>query len=239
MSKYPILILHGWNLEGNRFYPLVNEFIKRGYQVMCPDLPGFGSTAINKSFNLDDYVKYVTLYLKKKKVNKIFLIGHSFGGRIGIKLAASHPEFLYGMILTGVPGFTPVSRIKVLFFIILAKIGKLIFSFPVIKSFKNNFQKILYRLAKATDYYNTKENMRETFQNIVKEKLDGYMMQINVPTHLVWGREDLTVPLSIASKMSSVIKNSQLSIIDRGKHLVPITHVTEFADITEKFMNNL
>lgn len=239
MRKYPIFILHGWNLDSNRFYPLVNEFIKRGYQVMCPDLPGFGHTAINRTFDLDDYVKYVTSYLKKKKIDKILLIGHSFGGRIGIKLAVFHPEFLSGMILTGVPGFTPVLRIKVLFFILLAKIGKLVFSFPVIRSFKNDFQKLLYKLAKATDYYNTKENMRETFQNIVKEELKGYMIRIIVPTYLIWGSEDRIVPLSIANKMLRVINNSHLSIIDHGKHLVPITHMIEFADITEKFMKSL
>lgn len=239
MSKYPILILHGWNLDGNRFKPLVNEFVKRGYQVMCPDLPGFGSTPIDKTFTLYDYVQFVIAYLREKNVKKVLLIGHSFGGRIGIKLAATHPEYLRGLILTGVPGFTPVPRAKIIFFILLAKVGKLIFSFPFINSFKDYFQKLFYKLAKATDYYNTKENMRETFQNIIKEELKGYMMRIIVPTYLIWGSEDRIVPLSIANKMLRVINNSHLRIIDHGKHLVPITHIIEFTDITEKFMKSL
>lgn len=238
MKNIPILILHGWNLSAVNFLPLKKELNKRGYEVYCPDLPGFGKTRLTKtSWFLSDYVNFVKSYLRKNKLSKVILIGHSFGGRVGIKFAAENSKLLAALILTGVPGISPASTLKAQFFLALAKLGKLIFALPLLSSVKDLSRKFLYKAASASDYYNTNDHMLETFRNTVKEPLVPYMAQIDLPTLLLWGKEDKIIPVFIASKMKNIIKKSKLVIVDEARHAVPYTHPKEFADEVEKFLN--
>lgn len=237
MKNIPILILHGWNLSASKFLSLTTEFKKRGYKIYCPDLPGFGKAKLSKkSWFLSDYTDYTKNLLAKNKLNKIIFIGHSFGGRIGIKFAAQNPDLLQALILTGAPGINPVPTIKVQLFLVLAKLGKLVFSLPFLSPAKDLFRKFLYNTANSSDYYHTNDYMLETFRNTVKETLIPYMSQINTPTLLLWGSEDKIIPLSIAQRMQNIIKNSKLEIINNARHGVPWTHPKEFADEVENFL---
>lgn len=239
MSPAKILILHGWNLESSRFLPLVSELEKKKFKVYSPDLPGFGNSPLGKKFYcLDDYVDFVLSYLEKNKLKRINIIGHSFGGRIAVKLAAFHPEKVEFLVLTGVPGVLPVKRIKVLFFYFLAKTGKLLFSIPLLSNLRNNAQKLIYRAAGASDFYNTQDPLRETFQAVVKEKLDSYLSLIKSPVLLLWGGDDKIVPLFVAEKMNKLIPGSKLTVIGNTRHSLPFSHPHLFVREVEKFFKS-
>ncbi|OGG10935.1 hypothetical protein A3J20_04380 [Candidatus Gottesmanbacteria bacterium RIFCSPLOWO2_02_FULL_42_29] len=235
--KRPLVILHGWNLSAAKFIPLSRELKKLGYRIYVPDLPGFGKNQkVEKPLNLSDYAIFVEAYLKKHKISKAVIIGHSFGGRIALKMAAAKNGNLVALVLTGTPGFLPLPKIKVLFFMLLAKIGGLFFSLPIINRLDRIMRKILYRTAGASDFYHTKENMRQTFKNIVREELSPYLKKINTPTLLLWGRDDGIVPLSVAFRMSKTISRVQLQIINEAKHGVPWTHPEEFSRHLDRFL---
>lgn len=240
MKNVPILILHGWNLSSTNFGALQKELINKGFKVYCIDLPGFGATKELKiSYQLSDYVEFIKRFLEKNKLSKIILIGHSFGGRISIKLAAENPELVHALILTGAPGINPVQKSKILLFLFFARVGKLLFSIPIISILQDFARKLLYKAARATDFYNTNENMRETFKNIIREDLVTFMEIISTPTLLIWGKGDGIVPLGIAKKMNAIIKNSKLVIIDGARHGVPWTDPKEFAGKVEDFLKRL
>ena len=235
--KRPLVILHGWNLSAAKFIPLSRELKKLGYRIYVPDLPGFGKNQkVEKPLNLSDYAIFVEAYLKKHKISKAVIIGHSFGGRIALKMAAAKNGNLVALVLTGTPGFLPLPKIKVLFFMLLAKIGGLFFSLPIINRLDRIMRKILYRTAGASDFYHTKENMRQTFKNIVRTELFEYMKGIKLPTLLLWGRDDGIVPLSVAFRMSKTISRVQLQIINEAKHGVPWTHPEEFSRHLDRFL---
>ena len=237
MRDIPILILHGWNLSATKFLPLELEFKNRGYKTYCIDLPGFGNADKPKNpLYLSDYVKFVTGFLNKQKINKIIIIGHSFGGRLGIKLTAENPKIVSTLILTGAPGLNPVPRGKILLFLYIARVGKLLFTLPIFSILRDNARKLLYRLARAGDFYNTDEKMRETFKNIVKEDLTLSMKKIISPTLLIWGEDDKIVPIRIAQKMTKIIKNSKLVVIKEARHGVPWTHSKEFIDEVDNYL---
>ena len=235
--KRPLVILHGWNLSAAKFMPLSRELKKLGYRIYVPDLPGFGQNPmVGKSLNLVDYAIFVERYLKQNKLTKAVIIGHSFGGRVAVKMAAAKNGNLAALVLTGTPGFLPVPKIKVLFFMFLAKIGGLFFSLPIINRLDSVMKKILYKTAGASDFYHTKENMRQTFKNIVREELSLCLKKINIPTLLLWGRDDGIVPLSVASKMLKTISSAELQIIDEARHGVPWTRPEEFSLRVDRFL---
>lgn len=217
--KQPIVILHGWNLSAKFFIKLKEILRDKGYQVFVPDFPGFGDEPLpKKTYNTDDYVKFLEKYLNKIKINKCIIIGHSFGGRIGIKFAAENPEKVKKLILTGVPGVRPTFRMKVLIFRFLAKVGKIIFSFPLLINLIPKARKILYRIVQESDYLKTQGVMRETFKNIIAEDLTPTMSKITCPTKLIWGEKDMITPIWIAKKMVDLISNSVLAIVPNEGH---------------------
>ena len=82
-----ILLLHGWGVCMDLYKNLINQLAKSN-NVYALDLPGFGkSDEPNEIWNVDKYVDFVQKFIKKLNLKEINLIGHSFGGRIIIKLA--------------------------------------------------------------------------------------------------------------------------------------------------------
>ena len=213
--KQNVLVLHGWKLTSDKYHDLRNELNSKGYKVLIPDMPGNGiESEPEKPYKLDDYVNFVSKYLSQKNIKECIVICHSFGGRVGIKLAAQNPELVKGLILTGVPGFRSVSWLKRISFMILAKLGRII-------SMGHNTQKILYTLSGTHDYRKTTGVMRETFKNIVSENLTEPMRKLNCPVLLIWGENDKIVPLKIAKQMQKTIDNSRLIVIPDTRHNLP------------------
>lgn len=242
-TEIPILLLHGWNLavdNTHRYKSLTEEFEKRGFKVFLPDLPGFYGNKIQNSLTLDNYVSFVKKYISFTiKSKKIILIGHSFGGRIGLKLAIDNPEKLYTIVFTGTPAYNTTPKIKIILFGILAKIGMLFFSIYPFSIISPLARKVIHKAAGAKDYYMATGFMGTTFKNIIQEELSYFLPKIITKTLIIWGKDDKIVPLIVGIKMNKMIHNSTLEIIPKARHGVLYTHPIEFVDLVEKFLAKL
>jgi pimeloyl-ACP methyl ester carboxylesterase len=78
------------------------ELVRRGYDALSLDLPGFGATPEPEAgWTTADYAAWLAEILAG--LDRPVLLGHSFGGRIAVQLAALRPELVSGLVLTGVP----------------------------------------------------------------------------------------------------------------------------------------
>lgn len=239
MSKPAIIILHGWSLSGKTFFPLAEELVKHGYQVFVPDLPGFGSSLLpSKSLSLSDYADFLEDYILEKKLKSPALIGHSFGGRVSLKYLQMHPKSVRALILSGTPGYSPVSRKKLIFFIHLAKVGGAIFSFPVLSFFQDTIRRLYYYVVGARDFYRADGVMRETFKSVVAEELVTPMQSVSVPCLLLWGEEDTLVPVSVAEKMRQTIPGAKLVVLP-GDHGVSFRRPVLFSQSVIDFLKQI
>jgi pimeloyl-ACP methyl ester carboxylesterase len=238
--KYPIVILHGWGLSAKTFEPLVSELKKQHVQVFAPDFPGFDSLHIpTRPLTLADYADFLDAYLRKHHIEKPIFIGHSFGGRVALKYQYAYPANITALILTGAPGFTPVSRKKLALLISIAKIGGTLFSLPLLYRLKDRVRLWYYYVVGARDFYRAQGVMRETFKRIVREELVTSMKHVCVPTLLVWGDKDIIVPVSIAKKMNETIADSRLIILPGCGHNVSYKSPKEFVRSIYDFLLSL
>ena len=84
-----VLFLHGWGSRFEPFRPFLDRIAEHGYRVCAPDLPGFGqSDEPPAAWDVDGYADFALDFLAGLNIKSAVLIGHSFGGRIIIKLAA-------------------------------------------------------------------------------------------------------------------------------------------------------
>lgn len=232
MTKASIIILHGWKLNSEKYQKLKRILSDKGYTVFVPDLPGFGkNTDIDKIYSLDDYADFVTSFIKKNDINSPILLGHSFGGRISLIIGAKNPSLIKNLVLTGVPGYLPASKLKVNFFYYLAKIGNVIFHIFPFSLFGNLARKFLYKLAGTFDYYHTSGYVRETFKRVIRTNLESYMKEIKIPSFLIWGENDKITPVWMAEKMTNIINNSKLIVVPHQGHSFIYKDPDKFAKV--------
>ena len=104
-----LLFLHGWRSQKEVWETVIKRFkdlkIER-LDAYAIDLPGFGvSSAPAEAWSVGDYAEVVRDFIEKMELKNIIIIGHSFGGRVGIKLAAGHPELVNKLVLVDSAGF--------------------------------------------------------------------------------------------------------------------------------------
>ena len=98
----PILFLHGWSLGPHAYEDVLYELMARGCQVYAPALPGFGGTANLPASHrtIEGYAAWVEAFLDAMAADApALVVGHSFGGGVGIRLAHDAPERIGHLVL--------------------------------------------------------------------------------------------------------------------------------------------
>jgi len=221
IGKGPTLVfLHGWikDINKEKYQELLNLLSKK-YEVVALDLPGFGKTDTpKKAWNVSDYASFVNDFLSQLKIKKCTLAGHSFGGRITIKLSSQQNKKIEKIILIDSAGIERKSlKVK-----LISKIASL-----TPKFIKNKLMPLLG----SKDYVAVDGIMRQIFKNIVNENLESELPKIKVPTLIIWGQEDHTTPLYHAKIMENKIPQSTLVIVPEANHGLPYRQASETAQI--------
>lgn len=201
---------------------LINE-ISRYACVYCLDMPGFGeSDEPDNSWNVDNYVSFITSFIKKQNIKELDLIGHSNGGRIIIKLMNSQKlDFKVNkIILMGCAGIihkkTLVQKLKIKTF----KLCRKILEFEPINRIRPNLLIKLKNSFGSEDYKNASPVMKETLVKLVNEDIKNFLPNINVPTLLIWGELDAATPISDGEIMERLIQDSGLIRVKNCSHYV-------------------
>jgi len=238
-SKITVLILHGWGSSSASWVEVKTILENNGFSVFTPDLPGFGKNKPPSSaWGVDDYVNWTLKFIEEKNLGRIFLLGHSFGGRIAIKLAAKYPEKLASLILVSGAGIKHQKTFWQRTVFYLAKIGGAIYILTFLPSVRRFIRKFFYRyIVRRKDYFEANGVMRETFSKVIDEDLTPFLNQINVPTLLVWGEKDKMTPLTDAYLMTNEIKSSILKIIPGNGHALNLDAPQKLTEAILKFLN--
>jgi lipase len=91
-SAPPVVCVHGVNAHGRRFRKLAEERLAKRSRVLAPDLRGHGSSDWEPPWTIATHVHDVLETLDDASVRSADWIGHSYGGRLVLELAAFAPE---------------------------------------------------------------------------------------------------------------------------------------------------
>jgi len=97
----PLLFLHGHRSDSLRFKGVIEKLAEK-HQVFAPDLPGFGkSSQLPAWHSLENYRKYLLLFIEKIGLTDFVLAGCSMGGSLAILLAQKIPQKIKKIVLFG------------------------------------------------------------------------------------------------------------------------------------------
>lgn len=214
----PLVILPGW-LHNSDHWQLVQEILSKNFQVIVLDLPGFGKSQDPPiSWDITQYADFIENFLKDLSIEKCFLLGHSFGGRIVTKLAGRQSPYLEKIILLDSAGINSKRGWKKNLVRFFASIASLIFSIWPLSIFLPALRNKIYKILRSRDYLEVNERMREVFLKATKEDLKNDSKKILCPTLIVWGELDQLTPLSDAHILNKNIVNSKLEVIKDVGH---------------------
>lgn len=226
-----LLFLHGWRSQGSVWATLMRYLTVGQKNVFTLDLPGFGSSpAPQTSWQLKDYAAVVSDFVAKLNVTEVILIGHSFGGRIALKIAAEHPPWLKKLVLIGVPGIKQ-NTARTTMLAAVAKVARPIFKIKKLQ----NLRKKIYEFIGASDYVETPE-LRRIFLNIINEDLQPLLSTITTPTLLVWGANDAEVPAAVGKAMERILPSAHYKEIHDAGHFCFIDNPQECAAVLNAFI---
>ena len=225
----PLIFLHGWRSEARVWTQVINEIEN---QCFALDLPGFGtSQSFKDGATVEDYANLVNEFIKSENIDKAILIGHSFGGRIAIKLASKKTPWIEKIVLVDSAGLKEKNTKKFIYNII-AKILKPIFMLPGLSNLRNK----IYKKIGSDDYLNT-NNMKQTFLNVINEDLKPLLKDIDKETLIIWGSNDKETPISMADALKQNIKNAKLEVIENAGHFCFIDQPQKFINLLKNFIN--
>jgi len=239
-SGKTLLFLHGWRSDKQVWAGLVASGKLSSCQVIALDLPGFGQSQNphptplpggEEGWQVSDYADVVAGFIKKLELKNVTIIGHSFGGRVGIKLSSTHSGLISKLILVDSAGFAMDAPKKSLYKA-AAKIAKPFFK----PGFMQPLRKKIYRKIGAEDYLATPE-LQKTFVNVTSEDLSDDMKNIKAPTLIVNGENDKDTPVEYGELMKFLIPNSKFLILPNAGHFSFLDEPDEFVKMLGEFIS--
>lgn len=232
-----VVLLHGWgsNIE---LFENMSELLARKYHVIAPDMPGFGlSDEPEEPWRVDDYVDFVLKFLEPFAPEKVTFLGHSFGGRVIIKMASRKLPFeIEKVILVDSAGVKPKKTAAQKLRQRNYKIGRKILETAPVKALFPDALEEFRRSHGSVDYNSATPVMRQTLVNTVNEDIVEYMPNMKMPVLLVWGENDDATPLSDAKIMEQLMPDAGLVTLKNCGHYSFLEQQFTFNKVLASFM---
>ncbi|MDM5196756.1 alpha/beta hydrolase [Fictibacillus enclensis] len=247
----PLLLIHGSGPGVSAWanWRLVFPILSEHYHLYAPDVIGFGFTERPKDieYSINLWVDHMIAFIEIMNLDKVSIIGNSFGGAIALHIANRRPELVKRLILMGsagiefpiteeldgVWGYTPSFE----------NMKKLVSTFSNDPSMADNDDLVELRYQASIQ-----EGFQESFSSMFPAPRQRHvknlalteeqLKNIEIPILLIHGREDRIIPLGETSwKFSQTLPNAELHVFPNCGHWVQIEKTKPFTRVVNEFLN--
>ena len=228
-----ILLVHGWG-DTLRTFDAVANILESEYEVIRLDLPGFGNSQPPvEPWGLDEYGRFISRFLAKIDAKPVVMVGHSNGGAILINALAEAMTMTDKLVLLSSAGIRNARSLRNVAWRVTAKVGKAATAVLPAAS-QRSFRRRLYSTA-GSDMM-VAPHLEESFKRIVGQDVRAKAAALHVPTLIINGSTDTATPLEFARTFNSLIKGSQLNVIDGASHFAHQEQPAAVADMLKAFL---
>lgn len=247
----PVVLIHGFNLDSNTWTKNLNSLASR-FKVYALDLWGQGfSTRQPLDYGYDLFAEQIRLFMEALDLPKASLVGHSMGGGTSIVFSLKNPEKVDNLVLLDSVGIPMPIPFRARFFK-LKGVGEFLSSLSSDKIRRMNLEQLwVYDKASLTDDHYEKlircqkiegstdallSILRKDFFNTLEQEITE-LGDLDIPTLIIWGREDVSVPLSSAEQIYRLLPGSRLEVLDNAAHLANFDRPEEFNELVSEFLD--
>jgi len=234
----PIVLIHG---TGSSLHTFDNwsDSLKMSNRVIRMDLPAYGLTGPfpNRDYSLTHYTDFLKDFLTALKIKQCILVGNSLGGQIAWNYSLKQPDMVTKLILIDPAGYPTTSKsLPVAFKLAKIPVVKHLFTYVTPRFLvKSSIENVYFDKSKITDslvdrYFELtlRAGNRQAFVDRLNSSKDPSAYKrigdINQPTLILWGENDLLIPVENAYKFHEDLPNDTLVILDKSGH-VPMEEI--------------
>jgi pimeloyl-ACP methyl ester carboxylesterase len=254
-SGPPLVLVHGLSGAWQSWLEQIPHFAK-SHRVIAIDLPGFGASPMPPwDISIPAYGRFVRDFCERLGIERCSLVGNSMGGFITTEVAITEPERVDELALVSAAGIT-WARARREPAAVMGRVGRA--AAPLALKFQmSGIRRPRLRHRAFRGVFHDPSSLRREllWENIVPAltsspgyfdaltTLFGYdirhrLEEIEVPTLIVWGRNDRVVPVPAALAYKSRIgDNAELEIFDETGHVPQLERPVRFNRLLERFLS--
>lgn len=246
----PVILMHGFFFDNYMWNQNIDILAER-YKVYAYDLWGFGySTREPLDYGYPLYSKQLGLFMDAMGIPSASLVGQSLGGGTIINYTVSNRSRVDRIVLVdsaGMPNPLPImGRISN-----LPGIGELMYGlrgdfmrrFTLASTFIHDRETITQEFYENATRFQKIKGSTEVMLGITRKQFFDTLQteieelgEMNVPTLIIWGRQEKAIPLDIGSGMHGILRNSRLEVIDNAAHCPNIDQPQVFNKFVMEFL---
>lgn len=219
-----VLALHGWRRTHADFAGVfevgdAGDPGGAGLDALAVDLFGFGATPPPpEPWSTEEYARHLLPLFEEPGVlaDEVVVVGHSFGGRVAVRLATMVPDRIERMVLCGVPLLDRSDRRArpARAFRIARRLNRVgLIGDDRMEEMRKRYGSADYRAASGV--------MRDVLVRLLAERYDDVLPGIGCPVELLWGEQDGEVPVEVAVRAQSMLPKATLRVLSGVGHLLP------------------
>lgn len=233
----PIVLMHGWGCDTTTLAS-VEKVALESNRVINIDFPGHGNSPEPPAvWGIEEYTQVLEAVIKAENLNKVSLLGHSFGGRVGILYASRHDN-VDKLILVDAAGIKPRRSFKYYLKVYSFKLMKHWLYLTLGRREAERRLDAMRAKAGSSDYARATPRMRAILSKVVNEDLKPEITKIKAPTLLIWGENDTATPISDARYMEAHIPGAGLVAFPGCGHYSFLDNPVQFAAVLRSFLTS-
>jgi pimeloyl-ACP methyl ester carboxylesterase len=247
----PLLFIHGLGGIWQNWLLNLPAFMD-SHRCVAVDLPGFGMSEELEDVSIPGLARTVDRVCDQLGIEEPVVIGNSMGGFVGAELAVSFPTRVSKLVLVAAAGLSTeyLAREPLLagaraFMALTARTG--LRGSPVVKrprlrrialqAVVRYPEKLSVPLATELVKGANALGFMESFEALMSYSFRDKLARIEVPTLIVWGRNDMLVPVDDAEMFEHLIGDNAHSVIfDDTGHLPMLERPSRFNELLRGFL---
>ena len=232
-DSIPIILIHGTASSLHTFDAWADS-LKKIHRVVRMDLPAFGLTGPfpDRNYSMAHYTAFLKGFLSALKIKQCVLAGNSLGGEIAWNFTLEQPTMVTKLILIDAAGYPLHSKsVPIAFQMARMPIVRNLFTYVTPRFMvKSSVENVYFDRSKVTEalidrYYELtlRKGNRQAFVDRLNSSADTSAIKnirnIQQPTLILWGANDLLIPVDNAYKFDADLPNDTLVILDNSGHV--------------------
>jgi pimeloyl-ACP methyl ester carboxylesterase len=242
-----VVLLHGF-CESKEIWKGMSEGLSKEFRVICPDLPGFGGSILEReSVSMEYFAETVKELMDHLAIKKFTLIGHSLGGYVTLAFAESYPSMLNGFGLFHSTSYEDAperkeARNKTYEFIKKNGVESFVTTFVPPLFFMRNRKRLAQEI-EAVIKMAAKSSEKGVLATILamrdRKQRVSVLKESKVPVLFIIGKEDTSIPYDKIMEQILLPAQPIVQIMDETGHMGMFEKKEESLAVLKEFILNV